>query len=696
VVPSSQVCYSVAIGPCVNTKCTTLFASQFYPAGFSTTINPLCYNSPTVNLMGIVQATTNGYWDQSTPGISGSMFNPGANLQTGVYTLTYATVSAPNANLCPDKRTIDVFVSNPPQPQISNVGPLCSTNADVQMTVTPSTGFWTNSAYLSNSGVFSPSLASVGNNPVQYLIGTNVCNRQQTKFVSIEAFVPAKITSPLPDQCTTGSPVSLVPLTLSSNGLWSGPGISGTVFNPALTGSGTFTIVHSTASSPSGLCPDQDAIAVNVYSLATPEIIHAGPFCTNSLPIQLQVTPVGGFFAGANIGAVSLEGKFSPGSAIIGDNLVNYSITSGPCIAYAQATIQVEQFVSAAFDHSVSAICLVPGKTAQINMNTYVVNPGGSWSGDGIVANTSMFDPYAAKEKNNVITYYTHSSPHFNLCPDQKSITVDVRKVKEMKAIVNAPTGCAPAEFIFNTPSIDETTPGTPVWTFDDGSAPTTGGVQVSHVFTEPGIYHATLSFRDEIGCESIPAKSSEVRVLEKPKADFTFPDEIYISNPEVQMTNLTTVLGNNTYQWKAGNKIYDDVNPVIPFSKIGKYQVTLIATGASSYGNCADEITKTIEVKNDFNIFIPTSFSPNFDGLNDIFIPVFTEYGLDNKSFEMEIFDRWGHSLYRTKDVTKGWDGSVQNKGEPLKEEVYIYRIKFKDLDGNSYSKMGHLSLIK
>ena len=89
-------------------------------------------------------------------------------------------------------------------------------------------------------------------------------------------------------------------------------------------------------------------------------------------------------------------------------------------------------------------------------------------------------------------------------------------------------------------------------------------------------------------------------------------------------------------------------------------------------------------------------SFSPNFDGLNDIFAPVFSEYGLDLKSFEMEIFDRWGHSLYRTRDISKGWDGSVQNKGEPLKEEVYIYRIKYKDLDGNSYSKMGHVSLLK
>jgi hypothetical protein len=51
---------------------------------------------------------------------------------------------------------------------------------------------------------------------------------------------------------------------------------------------------------------------------------------------------------------------------------------------------------------------------------------------------------------------------------------------------------------------------------------------------------------------------------------------------------------------------------------------------------------------------------------------------------------------LYHTKDISKGWDGSVQNKGEPLKEEVYVYRIKYKDTEGNAYTKTGHLTLLK
>jgi gliding motility-associated-like protein len=60
-----------------------------------------------------------------------------------------------------------------------------------------------------------------------------------------------------------------------------------------------------------------------------------------------------------------------------------------------------------------------------------------------------------------------------------------------------------------------------------------------------------------------------------------------------------------------------------------------------------------------------------------------------------MEIFDRWGHSLYRTKDITKGWDGSAQGKGGNVNQGTYNYRLKYKDLDGNSYEKNGTVTLL-
>jgi gliding motility-associated-like protein len=67
----------------------------------------------------------------------------------------------------------------------------------------------------------------------------------------------------------------------------------------------------------------------------------------------------------------------------------------------------------------------------------------------------------------------------------------------------------------------------------------------------------------------------------------------------------------------------------------------------------------------------------------------------LDPKTYELEIFDRWGKSVFITKDVTKGWNGTVQGKGvDPMKQEVYIYKIKYKDLEGRIYNKNGSVTV--
>ena len=696
-VPSSVAFYSIQIGPCVNTSTSTLLTSSFNPAGFSGTISNLCVTSPVFNLMSIVQSGV-GNWLTNVQGVVSNSLNPSVYVNTPSVTpilrvLTYAVPSTPNANLCPDSKTITVSIYNPPSPSIANVGPYCNNASPVQMTVTPTIGYWSSSSYLSNTGVFSPSLCSIGNNAVQYVIGTNTCNSQQTKFVGIEAFVSAKITSNLPDQCNNGQVVNLSPFTNSGIGNWSGPGINGNSFNPALTGSGTFSLLHQTSSLPSGMCPDQDMISVNVYSLAIPILTKIGPYCNNALPVQIQVSPVGGLFSGPGMGAVSLGGKFNPANALIGDNLINYSITSGPCVAYAQMTVNVERFVSAAFQKSVSPICLIPEKTTPINLDGYVVNPGGIWEINGIDNGTSMFDPLNAKiGKNNKIVYYTHSIPTFNLCPDRQQINVEVRYIPKVMAVSETTSGCAPIEIVFNTPSVID---GEGTWNFDDGTEKQIG-LTVSHVYTTSGTYNVTFSYKDEIGCEAIPAKANPVKIFTGPKADFSFPEEILISNPQIQLDNQTTILGDNTYQWSFSNMpTSEDVNPFVTFPAIGKYQVILLATSPLAAGGCTDQVVKTIEVKNDFYIYVPNAFSPNFDNLNDVFKPEISEYGIDVKIFEMEIFDRWGHNLFRTTDYKKGWNGKNKN-GEILKEEVYIYRIKYKDMDGNSYDKMGHVTLLK
>ncbi|MBK0403760.1 gliding motility-associated C-terminal domain-containing protein [Adhaeribacter sp. BT258] len=104
---------------------------------------------------------------------------------------------------------------------------------------------------------------------------------------------------------------------------------------------------------------------------------------------------------------------------------------------------------------------------------------------------------------------------------------------------------------------------------------------------------------------------------------------------------------------------------------------------GEISYSN-----TETIvqEVK----IFVPTAFSPNNDGLND----VFEVKGRFQNNFSLVILNRWGQIVFESKDPKKGWDGKMNGKEAPI--GVYAYRLTAIDETGRKYEKAGTLTLVK
>ncbi|MCC6371013.1 MAG: gliding motility-associated C-terminal domain-containing protein [Bacteroidia bacterium] len=697
---TNTVVYTAGIGTCVASSSATFHVSQFNTANITGTINNLCAkNNVLINLMGIVQNTVGGSWTGTNvaAGASASSysFSP-TGLPTNTYSLIYNTVSTPNALICPDSRTIVVSVLNPPSPNIASAGPLCTSDGTVQLSVTPAnSGTWTAFPYVSGTGVFNPSLCAVGVNLVQYVTGTSTCSAQHTRTVNVEAFVPATITNKIADLCNTGSAVSLLPITLSSNGTWVGSGVLGSNFSPGVAGAGNHVLTYNTSSSPSGLCPDQATVSVKVFSLATPVISAAGPFCTNSLPFKLFVNPVGGIFSGANNGAVNAGGLFNPAFAVVGNNFVSYSISAGPCVAFGQSTVFVQPFISADFASS-QPISFCQGDLP-VNMNSYVLNPGGFWSGTGIVSG-NMFNPAKANlGSNNQITYKTFSLPDALLCPDTKTVMVTVNETPTVVLSCSSGTACAPANISFDLKPVGGALGGKADWYIGD-KLPFASGISITHSFSLPGSYTILANYVSEKGCVAQDTLTQKVLILASPKADFAFePEELSVANPVVTLSNLSSVLQNNRYLWTVSGPAYNDtkpeVSPVMSFTNIGTYRVRLLAT---DFNGCKSEITRIIDVKNDFNVFIPAAFTPNADGVNDYFFPVFSPFGLDSKSFEMDIFDRWGHVIYHSKDPNKGWDGTILNKGEStMKQDVYIYKIKFKDLDGKIYDKIGEFTLI-
>lgn len=119
---------------------------------------------------------------------------------------------------------------------------------------------------------------------------------------------------------------------------------------------------------------------------------------------------------------------------------------------------------------------------------------------------------------------------------------------------------------------------------------------------------------------------------------------------------------GRYTYEWSTG-----ELTTLIEVLEGGKYYVT------ANNGSC--EAIQEIELKNfcPGALYIPNAFTPEANGLNEIFIP---KYAGEITNYEFLIFDRWGNQIFNTNNIHEGWDGTY--KGKPCQIEVYVYKISY------------------
>ncbi|MDX2247847.1 MAG: PKD domain-containing protein [Bacteroidia bacterium] len=106
--------------------------------------------------------------------------------------------------------------------------------------------------------------------------------------------------------------------------------------------------------------------------------------------------------------------------------------------------------------------------------------------------------------------------------------------------------------------------------------------------------------------------------------------------------------------------------------------------------GNGAESYSNEVCVIFGPDIFVPNAFSPNNDGNNDDFLV----YLPNIANGELSIFNRWGQLLYRTSDLSAGWDGTYN--GKPVPEGVYVFAVEGVGVDGTSVSRTGTVTLIR
>ncbi|MBL7745155.1 MAG: gliding motility-associated C-terminal domain-containing protein [Chitinophagaceae bacterium] len=176
---------------------------------------------------------------------------------------------------------------------------------------------------------------------------------------------------------------------------------------------------------------------------------------------------------------------------------------------------------------------------------------------------------------------------------------------------------------------------------------------------TLPGLYSVEVNLN---GCK----RSDTIRITHNLKPRFTLgPDQVVCPGSPLVLNPAI----NNGWQlaWQDGS-----ANSSYTITLPGSYSLT-------ATNNCGSTTDDIIVSKGVCKVFIPTAFTPNNDGRNDLFKALGTE---TVTKFDMKVFNRWGEIVFQTTDKSKGWDGKLG--GVDQSSAVYIYTMQYTDINSS------------
>jgi gliding motility-associated-like protein len=208
-------------------------------------------------------------------------------------------------------------------------------------------------------------------------------------------------------------------------------------------------------------------------------------------------------------------------------------------------------------------------------------------------------------------------------------------------------------------------------------------------LFEDLCVGNYTIVVEDNNGCSE--TESATISGPGPVNADFAFgPQPTTIMNTTITFVNLSS--GAVSYLWDLGFMQSSDTNPVIEFpdDTSGTYNVCLYAYNAA---NCPDSVCYDVIIDEDFVIYVPNTFTPNGDGMND----VFHVYGNDinPEEYKLMIFNRWGELIFTSETIGEGWDGTENGLKCPI--GTYIWRLQTEAKSQEKYyDKTGHVNIVR
>jgi gliding motility-associated-like protein len=163
----------------------------------------------------------------------------------------------------------------------------------------------------------------------------------------------------------------------------------------------------------------------------------------------------------------------------------------------------------------------------------------------------------------------------------------------------------------------------------------------------------------------------------------------IDILDPGIYFQNTSDNMHYSYWTFGDGNTS-GETNPWHNFVDTGYYNVTLYII--TEYG-CRDTVVKQVRVKEGYTFYAPNAFSPDHNGINEVFLV--KGIGIDNSTFKMVIFSRWGDEVFESDDIEKGWDG-LDKHGKVMDAAVYTWMVTYRDVFRHKHKYLGTVLLLR
>jgi predicted transcriptional regulator len=347
--------------------------------------------------------------------VTNNIFDP-TYARVGNYKITY---SYSNGG-CVDSTFDYIYIKPAPTVYFAPIQNVCINSLPVTFTnAFPSGGIFTGTGV--NGTQFDPAVAGGGIHPITYsYLGVNGCSASTTSVIKVDTFQTAMLAA-LPTFCAQDGPYTLSE-GAPKNGRYEGAGVSNGIFDPSVSGPGSFTIRYILSN---GCGSDTALQTITVNPAPTVSLGSYASICEGSSPMTLSGgTPLGGVYSGVAVSG----GQFNPSTSGVGTFTIYYDYTDGiGCSSQDSSTITVNPLPSISMGNDTS-ICV--GSSIILNVsggNSYV------WSNAATTASVTVSPISTTK-------YYVTVNNASN-CQEMDSVTVTVNP-NPIAAITGASTIC--------------------------------------------------------------------------------------------------------------------------------------------------------------------------------------------------------------------------------------------------------------